>query len=156
MHASCNMTFFRPAITLLLASIYWGPAFATVDTEDVFDDQPLSDDLVMPDWFKVSFLDLQEDLDESEAMNDAGRAEKIREELDQLMDHLSKSLGIGGRSRKIGATSERARTAVTWRIRSAIGKIDAVHPLLAKHLYNAVHTGTFFMYSPEKEMHWHL
>ncbi|MDH3948250.1 MAG: thioredoxin fold domain-containing protein [Gammaproteobacteria bacterium] len=68
MHASRNMTFLRLLIIqliLLLAPVYCAPAFATVTTEDVFDDQPLSDDLIMPDWFKVSFLDLQEDLDEA-------------------------------------------------------------------------------------------
>ncbi|NNF95788.1 MAG: thioredoxin, partial [Halobacteria archaeon] len=68
MHASRNMTFSRPIITqliLLLSLVYCGPALASIDTEDVFDDQPLSDDLIMPDWFKVSFLDLQEDLNEA-------------------------------------------------------------------------------------------
>jgi len=40
-------------------------AFASIDTADVFDDEPLGEDLHLPDWFKVSFLDLQEDLDEA-------------------------------------------------------------------------------------------
>lgn len=30
-----------------------------------FDDQPLSEDIVLPDWFKLSFLDLHDDLDEA-------------------------------------------------------------------------------------------
>ncbi len=52
-------------LSLLLGLVFCGPAFASIETDEVFDDQPLSDDLVMPEWFKVSFLDLQEDLDEA-------------------------------------------------------------------------------------------
>lgn len=50
---------------LLLVPAVAIAASADIDTRSVFDDQPLDDDLVMPDWFKVSFLDLQEDLDEA-------------------------------------------------------------------------------------------
>ena len=68
MHASRNMTFFRPILLqliLLLIPVICGSAFASIDDEAGFDDQPLSDDLIMPDWFKVSFLDLEEDLNEA-------------------------------------------------------------------------------------------
>jgi hypothetical protein len=65
-------------------------------------------------------------------------------------------MGLGGKSRKLGSVSEKARTAVTWRIRSAISKIEIAHPKLAKHLSNALQTGTFCVYSPENEMHWNL
>ncbi len=47
-------------------------ASANVDTNDEFDDAPLADNLVLPDWFKVSFLDLQEDLDEALAAGKKG------------------------------------------------------------------------------------
>lgn len=75
MHVRHNMTLFRPLIiqlALLLALVCSGPAMASLDSENVFDDQPLDDDLVMPDWFKVSFLDLQEDLDEAMANGKQG------------------------------------------------------------------------------------
>ena len=68
MHASRTMTFFRPILLqliLLLIPVFCGSAFASIDDEAGFDDQPLSDDLIMPDWFKVSFLDLEEDLNEA-------------------------------------------------------------------------------------------
>ncbi len=42
-----------------------GTTLASIDTAEVFDDQPLSEDLIVPDWFKVSFLDLREDLNEA-------------------------------------------------------------------------------------------
>ncbi len=68
MHASRNVTFLRTftlQATLLLALLLSGPAQANVETAEVFDDQPLGEDLVLPEWFKVSFLDLQEDLREA-------------------------------------------------------------------------------------------
>jgi thioredoxin-related protein len=46
----------------------------TMDTADfpVFDDQPLEEPLSHPDWFKLSFLELQEDLNEAVAANKRG------------------------------------------------------------------------------------
>ncbi|MEJ2509370.1 MAG: thioredoxin fold domain-containing protein [Gammaproteobacteria bacterium] len=37
-----------------------------------FDDQRLSEDIVLPDWFKLSFLDLRDDLDEAIAAGKRG------------------------------------------------------------------------------------
>jgi hypothetical protein len=45
---------------------------------------------------------------------------------------------------------------VTWRIRSAIRKIAAVHPALGRHLENSVHTGTYCAYNPERSIDWRL
>lgn len=39
--------------------------FENFEKIQAFDDEPLGDALEMPDWFKVSFLDLPEDLDEA-------------------------------------------------------------------------------------------
>jgi thioredoxin-related protein len=39
----------------------------TIDTLNDFDDVPLAEDLLLPDWFKVSFLELEDDM--SEAIN---------------------------------------------------------------------------------------
>ena len=100
--------------------------------------------------------ELQAELDEAETANDAARVESVHEELDPLMDHLAKSVGIGGRSRKLAAPAERARSAVTWRIRSAIRKIEAAHPELGRHLTISVRTGTFCSYAPEKPVYWAL
>lgn len=57
---------------MLLASLLAGAANA--DAEDVyeFDDFPLGDPIGHPDWFKHSFLDLQEDLAEATASGKKG------------------------------------------------------------------------------------
>jgi len=100
--------------------------------------------------------DLQSELDEAEAANDVARAEKARAELETLVDSLAGALGIGGRARPLGCGVEKARTAVTWRIRSALKKVAAVHPSLGKHLENSVRTGTWCSYEPEQPVAWEL
>jgi hypothetical protein len=45
---------------------------------------------------------------------------------------------------------------VTWRIRAALRRIDAVHPQLARHLLRSVRTGTFCSYEPEEPVDWRL
>ncbi len=104
--------------------------------------------------YEQRITELQEELNEAEELHDLGRKEKSRAELDALVDHLAKSLGLGKRTRTLKSSSERARTAVTWRIRSAIKKIHTIHPTLAKHLDNAVRTGNFCSYVPEKNNTW--
>jgi hypothetical protein len=43
---------------------------------------------------------------------------------------------------------------VTWRIRSALTKIEDAHPALGRHLRNSVRTGTFCSYRPERMVDW--
>jgi hypothetical protein len=100
--------------------------------------------------------ELQHEIDDAEAANDRARAERAREELDQIVELLSGALGLGGRSRALGSPAERARSAVTWRIRSAIKKIAKAHPSLGRHLDNAIRTGTFCGYQPERPVDWRL
>jgi TolB-like protein/tetratricopeptide (TPR) repeat protein len=103
---------------------------------------------------KGRIRDLQEELAEAEDMNDLGRAERVRAELDPLIDGLAAALGLGGRSRRLGDVAEKARTAVTWRIRHAIRRIETTHPAFGRHLANSVRTGTFCVYRPEAPVAW--
>jgi TolB-like protein len=100
--------------------------------------------------------ELEQAIAEAEDHNDLGRAERARGELDQIVTALSGALGLGGRSRRLGSAAERARTAVTWRIRNAIRKIGAAHPALARHLEKSIRTGSFCAYDPEKPADWVL
>ena len=106
--------------------------------------------------YRKRIEDLQRDLEEAESMNDPGRGEKARAELDLLLDELSRATGLQGKSREFSTAAERARMAVTWRIRSAIKKIAAAHPELGKHLSNSIRTGSFCEYSPEQPVAWEL
>ncbi|MCP4782343.1 MAG: hypothetical protein GY903_04960 [Fuerstiella sp.] len=100
--------------------------------------------------------ELQLELERAEADNDPARSEMALEELDALIEELAKATGLGGRSRKLGNVAERARSAVTWRVRSAIKKIAAAHPRLGQHLSNSIRTGNFCVYSPESATVWEL
>jgi predicted ATPase len=100
--------------------------------------------------------ELQLELDEAEAAADRGRAETTRAELDALVDQLVAALGLGGRDRRAGGAAERARSAVTQRIRSTLRRIDTAHPQLGRHLHSAVRTGAFCVYRPEEPVHWQL
>ena len=54
-------------IQSLLLSLLFSVASVAAQTDDdiVFDDEPLSEAIILPDWFKVSFMELEEDLNES-------------------------------------------------------------------------------------------
>ncbi len=98
--------------------------------------------------------ELQEELAEAEDANDLGRAERLRGELDELLDALARALGLGGRNRRLGSLAERARSTVTWRIRHAVRKLHEVHQPLGRHLENSLRTGTFCAYRPEQPVAW--
>lgn len=98
--------------------------------------------------------DLQADLADAERDNDLARSERVAAELDAVIEQLSAAVGLGGRGRKLGDPAEKARTAVTWRIRSAIRKIDEAHPPLARHLQASIRTGAFCVYQPETPTRW--
>ena len=77
---------------------------------------------------KARIRDLQEEIAEAEDHNDSGRTEPLRAEFDELVEALSSALGLGGRSRRLGSLAERARTTVTWRVRHAVKRMEAVAP----------------------------
>ncbi|GAA4735071.1 hypothetical protein GCM10023328_13920 [Modestobacter marinus] len=106
--------------------------------------------------YRRRVADLQDDVLEAEDLGDLGRAEQARLELDQLLAELASSTGLGGRTRRAGAVDERARSAVTWRIRDAIKRLAQVHPSLGDHLRTTVRTGRWCAYEPADEVHWEV
>ena len=96
-----------------------------------------------------AFLDLQEELAEAEACADEGRATRAQDEIDALTEQLAGGLGLGGRHRRAGSASERARLAVTKAIRSAMRRLDEADPDLGQHLERTMRTGTFCAYAPD-------
>jgi len=104
--------------------------------------------------YQGRIIDLQTEIDDARAANDLVRAERAEGELDALVQQLSEAFGIAGRARGRGSSAERARTAVTYRIRAAIRRLADMHPELARHLDNAVRTGTWCSYRPDVETVW--
>ncbi|MCC6410471.1 MAG: hypothetical protein IT270_02355 [Saprospiraceae bacterium] len=104
--------------------------------------------------YQKKILELQNDIDEAERFSNFKKLEKLQEEYDQLVEHLSQSLNLNGRIREGGSTVEKARAAVTWRVRSAIARVEQQHPLLGAHLSNAIKTGTLCPYKPDRNIRW--
>ncbi len=55
---------------------------------------------------------------------------------------------------EIDEAAERARSAVTQRLRATIRRIGDAHPQLARHLERSIATGTFCCYQPEHAIRW--
>lgn len=132
-----------PAITLLAGAGNGGARLEALSTDltsaaqgagHVIDEQAVRQ-------YREEIADLREELDEAERANDLGRAESLRQQIDVLVGHLGACMGLSGRRREFPSEGENARTAVTKGIRSAIGRIAAVHPGLARHLERHVTTG---------------
>jgi hypothetical protein len=104
--------------------------------------------------YQKKILELQEEIRWSESNNDLQRSSYLHEEYDQIVDHLTSSLGLKGKIRRSNDNLDKTRSAVTWRIRNAIQKIEKVHPMLGKHLSSAIRTGILCSYAPEKPVKW--
>lgn len=86
--------------------------------------------------------------DEAEAAHDAGRLARIQHELEALTSELERAVGLGGRDRKVGAASERARSNVQRRIAHAIEQVRGGSVRLGEHLAATIETGTYCCYRP--------
>ncbi len=93
---------------------------------------------------------LEEALDDAHAQNDELRCEKILEEREQILRYLSSNLNNKGRPRRIDRSAERARSAVTKALRSAICTIREQHAGLAEHLSDGIYTGKYCCYRPSE------
>lgn len=91
---------------------------------------------------------LREELADAETCADAARATRARGEIEAIGDQLAAAVRLGGRDRRTGDPSERARAAVTKAIRAAIGRIGRADPELADLLSRTVRTGAFCGYVP--------
>ncbi|MEM9563376.1 MAG: hypothetical protein AAGA93_12200 [Actinomycetota bacterium] len=100
--------------------------------------------------------ELQADIDEAEAGNDLAMAERHRVELDALVDELTAAIGLGGRHRRLGSESERARSAVTQRLRTTIRRIADLDDDLGAHFRNSISTGTYCAYRPHPPVRWRV
>ncbi len=106
--------------------------------------------------YKRRVIELEHELDEADADADADRSSRLAVERETLLAQLAGAYGLGGRARRSGDSAERARTAVTARIRDAIRRIETQHPALGRHLAKSIRTGTFCAYDPEQPVRWEL
>ena len=70
--------------------------------------------------YRRRLADIEEDIEEATRTNDLGRVELAERDRDYLIAELSRAVGLGGRSRTVGGTAERARTSVARSLRYAL------------------------------------
>ncbi|MCT2590783.1 AAA family ATPase [Streptomyces sp. N2-109] len=99
---------------------------------------------------------LDDAIHEAVARNDEHRAAALDEERSALLDELRRATGLGGRPRRLGDDAERARQAVTARIRDVLRKLGTAHPELHEHLAAALSTGAQCSYRPGTPIRWSL
>lgn len=93
--------------------------------------------------------ELREELEEAQELNDLGRVDRCREEIEALSDQLAEGIGLGGRHERAASHVERARVSVSKRIAIALKKIQEHDEVLAAYLRGRIKTGTLCRYEPD-------
>lgn len=117
-------------------------------------------DLESLDAYRRRLDDLDAEIDAADRDADLGRSERLDAERQLLLAELRRVTGLGGRIRSnSNDPAERARKAVSGRIRDAIGRLAEVTPALAAHLDRSIRTGLRCSYAPsghDRQIRWNV
>jgi pimeloyl-ACP methyl ester carboxylesterase len=97
---------------------------------------------------------LDETIEHAEAVGDGALALRAGEEREALIRELRAATALRGRPRTLAEPGEKARKAVSGRIREAIAKLRELLPDLAHHFDEAIVTGNFCSYTPSSPVRW--
>lgn len=103
--------------------------------------------------------EIDDEIERAGEYADSGRVSLLGDEREQILGEIRRATGLGGRLRpNANDPSERARKAVSARMRDAIRRLDAVAPQLAAHLDRSIHTGLRCVYRPTSgdTVRWHV
>lgn len=92
---------------------------------------------------------LTSDLEEAEGRDDRAAAERLRDELDALVDEVERATARGGRARGFAGPAERARTSVRKAIVRALDEIADADPELGAWFRPRVVTGSRCSFRPD-------
>ena len=109
---------------------------------------PVIDDAAR-DAYRRRLAEVDDDIEEAKLMNDLGRVDLAQRDREYLIAELTSAVGLAGRTRLVGGSTERARTSVTRALRYSLGRMATHHAALAAHLEHSVHTGTYCVYRPD-------
>jgi tetratricopeptide (TPR) repeat protein len=101
------------------------------------------------DAYRRRLTEIDDDIEEARVRGDSARAAQGEVERDLLVRELSNAVGLGGRDRRVGSASERARASVTRAVRQAVLRISEHHPSFGAHLDRTIRTGTYCVYEPD-------
>jgi hypothetical protein len=106
--------------------------------------------------YKRRLVELESELEAADASADLARSERLVSEREAVLAELSAAYGMAGRARRSGGSADRARSAVTQRIKDALGRIEREHPEAGRHLQRSLRTGRFCVYEPDGPVGWTL
>ena len=99
--------------------------------------------------YKRKLLELNEEQEDQRERGNHERAQQIASEIDFLNREISRAIGLGGRDRRAGSASERARLNVTRAIKAALQKISEQQAAMGDLLDRSIKTGSFCSYAPD-------
>jgi hypothetical protein len=104
--------------------------------------------------YKTRLTRLAAVLADAEERGDALAVERARSEREAIAHELAAATGLGGRDRRLGDSSERARKTVGARIRDTLARLERLHPELAAHLRGSLTLGSTCRYDPDPPTAW--
>ena len=109
-------------------------------------------------YLRRRLAEAEEDLEEARTMGDTERAAQADAERDFLVGELTRAVGLGGRDRRAGFVSERARVSVTRALRQAMARIREHTSPLGEQRGRAIRTCIYCAYLPDPRVpvNWHL
>ena len=106
--------------------------------------------------YRRRIKELSEEIEDAMALGGGNEVERLQSEMEAIADQLGAAYGMGGKARTTGDPAEKARSAVTWRIRSAIKRINEANPEAGDHLDRFISTGRFCVYDPPQPVAWEV
>jgi len=140
----------RPREPILALSLLAAPS---VEPVPIGDSGPLLDREALRQYRK-RLAELDDELDDAEAKHDAARHVKRSAEREALLKEVARATGLGGKPRRSGSPTEKARLNVTRTIRHAITYLATPLPELAAHLDESLVTGVSCCYEPRSNIAW--
>lgn len=96
--------------------------------------------------YRARLVTLDDDIAAADARTDRRHADALRRERALLLAEISRAIGLGGRFRKVGSATERARVAATRRLKDAVARISEADSAIGAHLKGELRTGTYCVY----------
>jgi predicted ATPase len=140
----------RPREPVLALSLIAAP---TEEAVLISDAGPMLDREALRQYRK-RLAELDDELDDAEARQDAARHAKRSAEREALLKELARATGLGGKPRRSGSPTEKARLNVTRTIRHAITYLATALPEIAAHLDESLVTGVSCSYEPRTNIAW--
>jgi 7-cyano-7-deazaguanine synthase in queuosine biosynthesis len=122
-------------------------AFGAETAQDIIDHQARR-------AYQQQITDLDDRIAEAEGRDDLERAAQLDQERADLIAHIGKTLGLGGRRRTFSRSQEKARKSVRKDIIACLTVFERHYPLLTAHLHESLRYGKECAYAPSPMTHW--